>query len=669
MKRHLLNLKIALIALCTVGAVHVKGQGPVFEWAQRIGGSGEEQGLSMAVDAMGNIYCAGTMSNTVDFDPGSGAVERTSNGETDAFVAKYSASGALLWAKTIGGAAEDNALDIAVDVSGNVYVSGSFGATVDFNPGGVAQSVTSGGFIDAYVLKMDTDGNFVWVVNAGGVDAGVIPNSIAIDAIGNIYTTGMFLGAVDFDPGAGDATLGSTGAGFDVFVWKLNSLGAHTWAVRVGGNSEDIATAIATDINSNVYISGLFRGTADLDPGAVFEPFVSAGNTDVFVLKLDVAGNYIWAAKMGGTRADAASAIAVDLSGNIYTTGTFNGTADFDPGAAEVSLATGSNTNTDIFISKLDANGAFVSAQKIGGSGLDISHSLLLGEWGSIYLTGKFSGTVDFDPGAGTSELTSKGIIDAFITKLDASGSFEWVRSMGGAGEDHGVASALDLSGNLYTTGHFTGTAEFNTDGGTAELTSAGLSDVFLHKMSQDYLLPIKMGELSGFVAANKAHLQWKAFDEHNNTGFEVERSANGIDYQSVGFVASASSLEYLKNESNHYSFTDQEVLQQPTYYRLRQADANGTVSYSNTVRLSGDNRTVITAYPNPANDAFVIKSSRVLENAAVRLVDVTGSVLIQKQIAGSDIVSFDMMPYPAGVYFAEVIGDGAVARLKMIKK
>ena len=307
-----------------------------------------------------------------------------------------------------------------------------------------------------------------------------------MDPSGNVYTTGYFNGTGDFDPGAGIFNLTSAG-GDDIFVSKLNSAGNFVWAKNMGGAFNDEVISIAVDASGNVYTTGYFDGTCDFDPGAgVFNltPSGAPGFFDIFISKLNVSGDFVWAKKMGGTGDDGAFSIALDAFGNVYTTGPFGSTADFDPGPGVFNLTAAGNF--DIFVSKLDASGNFIWAKNMGGAGDDEGLGLALDVAGNVYTTGVFSGISDFDPGAGVSNLTSAGGYDIFVSKLDASGNFVWVKGMGGVSDEEGHSIAIDLSGNVYTAGEFLATVDFDPGVGVANLTSAGSSDIFLVKLSMD---------------------------------------------------------------------------------------------------------------------------------------------------------------------------------------
>ena len=378
-------------------------------------------------DASGNTYVTGDFGGTVDFDPGAGTANLTSVGGVDAYVAKLDASGNYVWARRFGGSSDDVVRGVAVDTSGSTYLTGYFDGTVDFDPGAGTANLTSAGSADAYVVKLNSSGTYVWAQQFGGsnIDGGT---EVVADASGNVYVTGFFQGTVDFDPGAGTANLTSDGLYNDQFVVKLGASGTYVWARQFRKSELELITV---DASGNVYLTGYFRVTADFDPGAGTANLTSAGNTDVFVVKLDATGTYVWARQFGGTSGDYSEGVAVDASGNTYVTGSFQGTADFDPGAGTANLTSAGASGA--FVVKLDASGTYVWVRQFGGSDGGNVEGVVVDTSGNTYLTGYFFGTADFDPGAGTANLTSAGWPDAFVVKLDTSGTYVWVRRFGGS--------------------------------------------------------------------------------------------------------------------------------------------------------------------------------------------------------------------------------------------
>jgi uncharacterized protein YegP (UPF0339 family) len=336
----------------------------------------------------------------VDFDPGPGTYNLTSSGDAEIFILKLDANRNFLWAASMGSAGPDNGHRVVVDSTGNVYVSGDFSNTVDFDPGPSLANLTSDGSSDGFVLKLDTNGNYQWAVNVG--EAGVVfYPKVARDGFGKLYITGWFCGTVDFDHGPGVASLSSSGE-CDRFILKLDADGNYQWAVGFGNAYTENRIDLAVDGPGNVYVAGDFSYTMDFDPGPG-EVNLTSSRSEIFALKLDTNGNYQWAVNMlppaTATLGNESRDITVDGAGNVYITGAFGDTTDFDPGPDVANLT--ANGFIDIFVLKLDGGGNYVWAVGMGGIDWDEGVAITTDAAGSIYTTGIFTDTVDFDQGPG----------------------------------------------------------------------------------------------------------------------------------------------------------------------------------------------------------------------------------------------------------------------------
>lgn len=374
----------------------------------------------------------------------------------------------------------DAAYSVAVDSLGNVYATGAFTGTVDFDPGPGIFNLIAAGETDIFVLKLDAAGNFVWAKKMGGLfsDSG---NSIVVDTVGDVYSSGQFSGTSDFDPGAGSFNLTTVGS-HDIFISKLDSSGNFIWAKSMGGIGYDNTYSTRVDSSGNICTTGYFENTADFDPGSGVFDLISSGGKDVFIQKLDPAGNFVWARNIGGTADDEGKSISSTSTGEIYTTGYFEGTADFDPDAAGVhnEISAGGK---DIFISRLDANGNFISVKIIGGSGDDAGNFLLIDGADKVYLTGYFEDTVDFSPGPGTLNLVSAGAKDAYFLKFNPANNALAAGSLGGNLNDEGNALAVNSAEDILICGSFEGTGDFNPGAGVHNLTSFDFKDIFFVKV------------------------------------------------------------------------------------------------------------------------------------------------------------------------------------------
>ena len=439
------------------------------------GGTLTDYPFDSVVDGSGNLYTTGYFQGTVDFDPGAGTSSLTSAGGNDVFVSKLDSAGNFVWAVRFGSSGGEIAYGIAVDGSGNVYTTGYFSGTVDFDPGAGTSNLTTGGGNDVFISKLTSSGNFVWAKSFGQL-TNDIGFAIAVDGSGNVYSTGYFQYTVDFDPGVGTNNLTSAGA-IDIYVSKLDASGSFLWAKSFGGTGNEVAYEIAFDGSGNVYSTGYFQNTVDFDPGPGTSN-LTASSTDAFVSKLDASGSFVWAKSFGGIGGDYGKAIALDGSGNVYVTGSFQVTVDFDPGVGTSNLA--SAGSDDVFVSKLDASGSFVWAKRFGSTSADISQSIAVDGSGNVHTTGYFNGSVDFDPGAGTSLLTSAGSDDAFVSKLTSSGDLVWAIRLGGTDSDGGQSIEVDSSGNVRTVCYFSGSADVDPGAGTTLVASNGITDVFV---------------------------------------------------------------------------------------------------------------------------------------------------------------------------------------------
>jgi hypothetical protein len=467
---------------------------PSFIWAKAVSGaSATNQPNGIAVDASGNVYTVGSFTGTMDFDPGPSTFTMSDAGSGDIYITKFDASGNFVWARRIGAGCDDEGNAIVVDGAGDVLITGSFCGTVDFEPGPNVINMSAMN-VDYFVCKINGNSGFgMWATQivSGLNEYGY---GVAVDNNNNVLVTGSFMGG-DFDAGPGTYTVPVNG-GMDIFVCKYTSGGVITWAGAMGGGSNDYGYGISVDGSGNVLTTGQYASTGDFDPGAGVSNLTAVGGNDIFVSKLSSAGAFVWAKSLGGTVNDIGIGIKADASGNVLTTGSFNGTGDFDPGVGSFSMTSaGSN---DAFISKLDASGNFSWAKQFGASGVDGGSGISSDASGNVYTTGYFSNTVDFDPGPGTFNLSSAGLFDVFISKLDASGNFGWAVKMGSSGGEMSNGIFVDANTLIYTTGNFQNTVDFDPGAGVSNLTSLGSSDIFVQKLSTCTLTPVQPGAISG---------------------------------------------------------------------------------------------------------------------------------------------------------------------------
>jgi hypothetical protein len=392
------------------------------------------------------------------------------------------------WAVQAGGDSLIMGYSMVIDPSGNQIIVGHFKGTVDFNPDpGVEINITSNGLDDIFIQKLDVNGNLMWAAGMGDVDNDRA-RCVTTDASGNIYMTGYFVHSMDADPGPGIVLLTQTQPA--AFVLKINPAGNLVWARQMGypgDNGLAYGYVITLDNNQNVLTAGIFVGRIDFDPGSgTYNMASSGGSYDIFIQKLDNYGNFIWAEPIAGASAESITAITTDGSGNIYTTGHFLGITDFNPDR-KLKYQLTPVGEYDIFYQKLNANGSFVWAKQVGSPGIEYSYALNYNASGFLYSTGQFYATTDFNPGPGTFNLTPVGQCDLFVLKLDLNGSFQWAQQIGGPSWDSGGDIESDIDGNIYMTGYFYATTDFNPDpANNYYMTANGNDDIFLYKANSN---------------------------------------------------------------------------------------------------------------------------------------------------------------------------------------
>ncbi len=477
------------------------------------GGGFRDEPRSIKIDGDGNIYSTGYFRGTVDFDPGEGVVSLTSS-LASIYLLKLDSFGNFLWVKSFGGSIGGNSGNtIALDGVGHLYLGGNFAGKTDFDPGVNTAFITPATGEDAFIVKLDLNGNYVWARSFGGVGVNAGADGIgtlAVDGRGDIIASGLFRGELDFDPGTGETKLLSTFLDkSSFFILKLDSSGDFKWAKSIATSGPPYGGTLSLDNSGDVYAAGIFNGSADFDPGKGVETRTAKGQ-DTFIVKLNSLGDYKWANTYGaGIDAPRADddwifSLANDGVGNVYATGFFGGTVDFDLGPGDAKLSA-SGTSSDIFILKLSPSGGHIWSKKYGNSGNDTGWSIATDGGENVFVAGVFTGEVNFNPGESSGTLTSlSNSDDTFILKLGSSGNFLWAKRIGGEGEDKGIAISLDRTGNIHTAGIFTGTVNFNPNMETPSFTSIGLADIFISKLDSSGNAPLVAKVSSGTVANSK---------------------------------------------------------------------------------------------------------------------------------------------------------------------
>lgn len=430
--------KSVVVCLLTIGCLLSASSlnaAPVHDWSHCYGGPGINTAFDVAVDGNGNVAIAGSFAGTMNL--GGGAL--TSAGGQDIFLAMYTANGVHLWSQRFGGTGNDIGRAVAFDGAGNVILTGTFRGPVGF--GG---SVLIGrGLQDIVVAKYNAAGFHQWSQWYGSA-AGDEGQDVTVDASNNVIVTGHYGGVINFGGGPDTPTFGS----LDFFVLKLDDDGVYQWSKGIGGPNPDQGLGVAVDASNNVLLTGIFNNTVNFGGGSL----VSAGSSDVFVVKYDASGAHQWSTRLGGPAADRGEGIGVDGAGSAVVTGSYNGA----------------------LLAKYDMNGVQQWMQNFAGTDMVQGLDLAVSGAGTIAITGNLRGTTDFGGGP----LASAGDDDIFFALYEVTGAHRWSQRFGNTGDDWGHALAVEPSGNLLAAGIFSMSVDF----GGGPLMSAGLNDVYVVK-------------------------------------------------------------------------------------------------------------------------------------------------------------------------------------------
>lgn len=584
-------------------------------WAKKINSaSGENIIQGIAVDVSGNVYVAGEFQGN-DFDVDlSGTVtagDLSSAGGNDIFFAKYNSSGVYQWAYKIGNTGSDIGYGICVDGNSNIYITGHFNGSMDFDPGGGTNTLNSGSQQYAFLASYTSAGTHRWAYGYGSSTANADAYAYHVKpdaASNNVFVCGSFEATVDFDP-VGTCNLSSTGAGDrDGFVAKYSTAaGAFQWAFSIGG---------------------------------------------------------------GGTATDEVTGISLDAGDNVYITGEMmTGTVDFDPSPSKAVANLTLKGVTDVFFAKYTSGSVYSWANNIGTAGNNVHVFDIINEGTSIYIAGYFSNTIDFDPGAGTENQTAAGTTDLFLAQYASSdGSFECKNNIGSSGNN--VAKALaGGNGYVYAAGWFNGVnVDFDPDpAATALLSSGGSSDIFFASFKPTsggagclITLPVSLISFTSKCAGAYIEINWKTSAEINNDFFELERTTDLIRWEHVSRVEGAGNSNKILKYNVHDNFYPDGTV----YYRLKQTDFDGTSTYSRIITSSCFSEIRICSESLDCEISYGHKSVIIsfwsgctgLYN--IELMDCTGRELSVKNIylekGNRETVSLDLV-YPAGIYFLRV--------------
>lgn len=608
-----------------------------YNWVKSYGSRLSDGGTRVLNDVNGNVYFLGTFKDTVDFDPGPNTYTLVSTTYIggDGFLLKLDSSGLFQWVKHFSGIGIFNVSNFTIDYLGNFYVTGSYDGSVDADPGpGTFILSSNGPGYNSFIIKLNPTGNFIWAKNIGasGANCGIGP--IESDANGNLVLSGNFetpSNAIDFDPGSGIHNLYAVG-GHDVFLLKINPLGDAIFAFSFGGQFGDSGHWIKIDKFGNIYLTGMFDGTCDFDPGVGSNTI--NGYQDIFVAKYNSNGQHLWAKALSGNNVLVAHTIELDQHQNIILGGYFRGSADFDPGPAILTYT--SNWNSDSFITKWDSLGNYIWSSFYGGASHDESMALCLDANDNIYTTGYFQDSCIFNVGNSQQVLTTNAIFCSFVSKFDSTGQCQWAKALEEkttTSTNYATSISVDFADNIYLAGSYQGTVDFNPDIGFAIESSRGISDAYLLKLGSCNLqiaatspVLICSGESTNLVCFGASIYSWSPGQSTSST--QIVSPVISTTYSVTGYV----SQNCTDSLSIHVQVDD-------------------CVGLEN--EFQNENKPFI--FPNPCTSVLYIENLEGSKNFS--LYNHLGQTVSSSQLITNNQIDLSQLNLPSGLYFIEISG------------
>ncbi|TSJ41870.1 T9SS type A sorting domain-containing protein [Fluviicola chungangensis] len=497
-----------------------KAQVYSYDWAFSYKGS--ILGQDLLTDQEGNSYVTAIFSDTFDGDPGASDIILDGGGVGKSFIQKLNPEGELIWIREFNGDGLININSLTLDTAGNLYGVGIFNGTIDFDPGIGVNNITSTS--KGFLVKFDTDGNLYWVkmMNGSGI---AYPNALALDNDQNPIILGSFSQTIDFDLGASIYNLSSSGSD-DFFIQKVDSGGNLMWVKQIYGLQSEVAWYMASD-DQDIYISGVYESTKDFDPGPGIHTLTPVGNQDIFLVKLTLDGDFVWAKSVGGGAREYPTDILIDNMGSILLSGVFAGNnVDFDPGSASYLLSALGTENG--FALKINHDGDFEWVKTFGSTEYNYVNNLALTSNNEVCLLGVYTSTVDLDPGPGTNSVNSIDDLGCFVVTLDPGGNYLWSEHVA----RYGTHICTDTQDNLIVFGSFYGTTDFDPGIGVANLTTTTSPNTpyfnsYLKKLSHGSLGVSSFSKADFSIypnpASNTLTIKKQAGDHCKITGFGAD--------------------------------------------------------------------------------------------------------------------------------------------------
>ncbi len=676
-----------------------------------ITGSLNQFSRSMDIDRYGDLILAGQFNKTVDFDPGPGvalaSATDTSGYDLDVFILKLNSNLDFIWLRTLGSAANNDVKSVAVNGLNDIVVYGTCsGGDLDMDPDpGDTEYIYSGPSVPyTFLLCLDDEGYYKWhLANFGSIT----PSEMATDADNNIYCVGSFGATVDFGTTSSPFSMSPVSTGFwtqaDAFIQKIDQNGNFVWAKSFGGTNVESINSIDISTRNGIHLYGVFYSpTVDLDPNSGVVNVTNTGGSDIFIINLDIDGNYYWHKIIDPAGNISAFDLVLDPEGNFFGSGSLAPVPTyFNPGVSSDSAV---GNNYGIFVVKESFCDNFVLPDSVAIDSLytlpknsnstplvfrnECEKIAQVLPSGTNKIRGKVTAkmwlestqpadfvkrhyeiTPSYNPSISTGYVTlyfSQSDFDDFnavnaiklpMDSTDVAGISNIVIEKRGGVSIDGLGLPESYTGTTTTIDPEDADIVWNSETGFWEVSFdvVGFSGFFL-KSSSTVLSAIWLEVNATLDPSFKANIDWKV-NEENIDYYQIEKSIDGKNFRAIGQISS-------KGTGVHtYLFKENQTLEGTAYYRILQVDKDNKMHYSSVFKLNHLNHLTWIAAPNPFKNIVQINNAKI--GTHILLTDANGKYLNEYRVNAVPFV-IDLSKYSSGVYFLQS-EEGQM--LKLIKE
>ncbi|MCT4623804.1 MAG: T9SS type A sorting domain-containing protein, partial [Schleiferiaceae bacterium] len=609
-----------------------------------------------------------------------------SMGDIDLFVLKLDANGDFMWATRFGGIDEDYG-DELVLIDDKIFVSGRFELSFNVKVNSTSQTYQSKGYKDAFLMCMNTSGNVLWNRTFGGT-ASDYARGLAADSLKNVYLTGSYRFTVDFAPGP--SVKNKTSAGYqDVFILSLDSLGNFRWVNVNYCPGTNHPAAITIDKNQDLIVSSDFNGIIDVNPdSAITQNITTHGNHDILLQKFNSNGTLLWYKHIGGNKFDRIYALATDTAGNIYGTGAFGDTVDFDPGTGVANRI--SQGYFDGFLFRYSPQADFVWVRTFPAVEFVTPAHIRVTENNEIFSSGRHNKGMTVNVGGSNQIFATGGNYDGYLLKHDINGTGLFASTLGNYREDAILSFAINNNDELVTTGFFGNIVDFDLGPSTHSITAPGIGkQLFIAKYSQCPYTKIDVIESCEPIVWRNGNLYSSSnssatFTVNNPTGcdsvYQLDFTRKTVKTQVINLGSALTVNEYWA----YYQWIDCATMTPiagATQQNFIPAQAgsyavivtkDGCTDTSSCTLFSGldlkeNFEQNISIYPNPTKGDIHIELDNNLSINSIEIFNTSGQSLKRIQVENQPELDVNIKG-KSGIYILRIIGDQKMYYWKVIK-